>query len=60
MDSRKGSEYVIREILILALQESYEDVRTAAQGADLLVSHVLTYATRLVAEKKGINPFFLL
>ena len=37
-----------------ALRESYEDVLAAAQEADLLVSHVLTYATRLVAEKKGI------
>jgi rhamnosyltransferase subunit B len=54
MDPRKGSEYVIREIVMPALQESYEDVLAAAQGADLLVSHVLTYAARLVAEKKGI------
>jgi rhamnosyltransferase subunit B len=54
MDRRKGSEYVIREIVLPALQESYEDVLAAAQGADLLVSHVLTYAARLVAEKKGI------
>jgi UDP:flavonoid glycosyltransferase YjiC (YdhE family) len=54
MDSRKGSEYVIHELLMPALKESYEDAQAAAQGADLLVSHVLTYATRLVAEKKGI------
>ena len=54
MDPRKGSEYVVRELMMPALQESYEDILEAAQGADLLVSHVLTYATRLVAEKKGI------
>ena len=54
MDPRKGSDYVIREILMPVLEESYEDILAAAQGADLLVSHVLTYATRLVAEKKGI------
>ena len=54
MDSRKGSEYVIRELMMPVLHESYEDILAAAQGADLLVSHVLTYATRLVAEKKGI------
>ena len=54
MDSRKGTEYVVRELLMPVLQESYEDVLAAAQAADLLVSHVLTYTTRLVAEKKGI------
>src|SRR6202035_3611680 len=54
MDSRKGSEYVIRELLMPVLQQSYEDLLAVAQGADLLVSHVLTYATRLVAEKKDI------
>jgi rhamnosyltransferase subunit B len=54
MDQRKGGEYVIREIMMPALRESYEDVLAAAEGADLLVSHVLMFATRLVAETKGI------
>ena len=36
------------------LRESYEDTLAAAEGADLLVSHALTFTTRLVAEKKGI------
>ncbi|MGO9464981.1 MAG: glycosyltransferase [Isosphaeraceae bacterium] len=54
MDSRKGTEFVVRELLMPVLRESYEDVLAAARGADLLVSHVLTYATRLVAEKTGI------
>jgi hypothetical protein len=36
------------------LRESYEDSLVAAEGADLLVSHILTFTTRLVAEKKGI------
>src|ERR1022692_4738954 len=54
MDLRKGSEYVIREFMMPVLRESYEDTLAAAEGADLLVSHVLTFTTRLVAEKKGI------
>jgi UDP:flavonoid glycosyltransferase YjiC (YdhE family) len=54
MDPRKGSEYVIRQIVMPTIRESYEDVLAAAKGADLLVSHVLTYAARLVAEKQGI------
>lgn len=42
MDPRRGGEYVIREVLIPALRESYADILEAARGADLLVSHVLT------------------
>jgi hypothetical protein len=54
MDRRTGSEVVIREIIMSVLRESYEDTLAAADGADLLVSHMLTFTTRLVAEKKGI------
>jgi rhamnosyltransferase subunit B len=54
MDRHKGGEYVIREIMMPSLRESYADVLAAAEGADLLVSHVLMFATRLVAETKGI------
>jgi UDP:flavonoid glycosyltransferase YjiC (YdhE family) len=54
MDHRQGSECVIRELMMPVLAESYQDTLAAAEGADLLVSHVLTFTTRLVAEKKGI------
>ena len=54
MDARKGGEYIIRNMMMSVLRESYEDTLAAAEGADLLVSHVLTFTTRLVAEKKGI------
>jgi len=37
-----------------ALRESYEDTLAAAEGADLLVGMLASYATRLVAEKTGI------
>jgi UDP:flavonoid glycosyltransferase YjiC (YdhE family) len=54
MDRRTGSEFVIRELMMAAVRESYEDTLAAAEGADLLVSHMLTFTTRLVAEKRGI------
>jgi UDP:flavonoid glycosyltransferase YjiC (YdhE family) len=41
-------------MLMPALRDSYADTLAAAAGADLLVSHPLTYATRLVAETTGI------
>jgi UDP:flavonoid glycosyltransferase YjiC (YdhE family) len=53
MDRRRGSECLIREFAMPALRESYEDTLAAAEGADLLVSHMLAYTTRLVAEKTG-------
>jgi UDP:flavonoid glycosyltransferase YjiC (YdhE family) len=40
--------------MMSVLRETYEDTVAAADGADLLVSHLLTFTTRLVAEKKGI------
>jgi UDP:flavonoid glycosyltransferase YjiC (YdhE family) len=36
------------------LRESYEDTLAASVGADLLISHPLTFATRLVSEKMNI------
>jgi UDP:flavonoid glycosyltransferase YjiC (YdhE family) len=54
LDRRKGSECVIREFVMPALRETYEDTLAAAEGADLLVSHMLTFTTPLAAEKKGI------
>src|SRR6185437_3739387 len=41
-------------MVLVALRESYEDTLVAAQGADLLVGNLATYAARLVAEKRGI------
>lgn len=54
MDLRKGTECVVHELIMPVLRESYEDTLAAAEGADLLVSHLLTFSTRLVAERKGI------
>jgi UDP:flavonoid glycosyltransferase YjiC (YdhE family) len=42
------------QMLLDTLRESYEDTLAAAEGADLLVGNLATYAARLVAEKKGI------
>jgi rhamnosyltransferase subunit B len=55
MDPRRGTERVLRKWIMPVIRESYEDTLAAAQGADLLVSHWITFATRLVAEKEGIS-----
>ncbi len=54
MDQRRGLETVVRR-LMAHLRESFDDLSEAARGADLLVSHAMTFATRLVAEVQGIR-----
>src|SRR5262245_18219023 len=51
MDRRTGSAFVMRYMMSV-LHESYEDTLAATEGADLIVSHLLTFTTPLVAEKK--------
>lgn len=52
MDPWRGGEFLQKEILMPAIRDSYRLIDEAAEDADLLVSHVLTHATRIVAEKR--------
>jgi len=49
MDARRGSEFLLKEILFPQIEVMFADVAAAAEGADLLVSHPVTFATPLVA-----------
>lgn len=67
LDRDTGSQYFVRQILLRRLEESYEDLRQACCGKDLLVSHTLAFALPLVAEKLqlpwvsiALQPVFLL
>ncbi len=51
MDLKTGPEFVIRELLMPKLRESYADISAACEGADLLVTHPLTLTAPLVAAK---------
>lgn len=55
LDPRRGSEVVVRELMMPKVRESYEDLEKAAEGCDLLVSHVLTYAAPVLAQKKKLR-----
>src|SRR5579862_6422794 len=55
MDERRGPLFLFKHILIPALGDSYEDLYAATEGADLLVSHVITFAAPLVAEKRDLR-----
>jgi rhamnosyltransferase subunit B len=54
MDARKGTATVVREMTMPWVHESYEDTLAAAENADLLISHLLTFATPLVSEIRRI------
>jgi UDP:flavonoid glycosyltransferase YjiC (YdhE family) len=55
MDSRKGSEKILREIVMPNLRPMFDDLMRAVDGADLLVSGEITYAVKSVVEKTGIK-----
>lgn len=49
----RGAEYLLREAVMPYLRESYDDITRAAHGADLLISHPLTYTVQMVAEAQS-------
>ncbi len=54
MDVMKGGEFIIKELFSPYVRESYEDLRDVTSDADLLVTHMLTFAGPALAEKTGI------
>ncbi|HJR54800.1 MAG TPA: glycosyltransferase [Gemmatimonadota bacterium] len=51
MSPRLGSKYVLRDLVIPYLRDSWEDTARAAREADLVVTHPLTFAGPIVAEE---------
>jgi UDP:flavonoid glycosyltransferase YjiC (YdhE family) len=50
----KGAEVVVREMVIGALTQTFDELRTVVTRDDLVVSHPLTMAAPIVAEVLGI------
>ncbi|HEX8368975.1 MAG TPA: glycosyltransferase [Pyrinomonadaceae bacterium] len=55
MDAKKGSEKLLREILLPSVRAMYEDLTGAVKNADLLVSGEVVFAAKSVAEMTGIK-----
>lgn len=58
MDARTGSATVIGELLMPHLRETYADTKAmleAEGGTDLLVTHILSFAAHVAAEKTGVR-----
>jgi UDP:flavonoid glycosyltransferase YjiC (YdhE family) len=53
-DERKGSENIFRELLMPRMKESFADTERALEGADVVLSHPITMAVPIVAEKRKL------
>lgn len=55
LSSFEGGRYIHCEIVLPQLKNTYNDLMKAVEGADLLITHPLSVAGALVAEKTGIS-----
>lgn len=55
MDAKKGSELILKELILPNLRPMYEDLIKAVADADLLISTEVVFAAASVAEKNGIK-----
>jgi len=53
-DERKGSENIFRELLMPGMKESCEDTKRALDGADFVLSHPITLAVPIEAERRKL------
>jgi UDP:flavonoid glycosyltransferase YjiC (YdhE family) len=54
MDASRGTEFLVRHLLLGSLRESYADLRDAARGADLLLTHPVTFAGPILAQRERL------
>jgi rhamnosyltransferase subunit B len=54
LDSRKGPEYLIRTLLLPHVSDMYDDMATATEGADFLISGEVVLTAALIAEKRAM------
>lgn len=54
-DSKEGLKYLICELILPHIKDTYSDLIQVVHGADLLVTQHLSFAGPIVAEKAGIK-----
>ncbi len=55
MDTRRGTERLIKDYLFPGLKDSYEDLMDATEDADLLIPGEVVHAAHSVVEKRGLK-----
>ena len=54
MDAKTGTEFIFKTLIMPHLRDSYEDLRKAANGASLLITHPITFAGPIVAQELNL------
>jgi len=54
MNPKSGSSFLLNEMLFPFVREGFEDLLRAVAGADLLLTHPISFAGPLVAQKTGL------
>lgn len=49
-DPRRGTEYLLREVIFPAVEDSFADLSKASRDADLILTHTAGYAGPIVAD----------
>ncbi|CAN5868733.1 glycosyltransferase [soil metagenome] len=55
MEPKSGPKYLMEELIFPYVREGYADLMQASEGADLLVTHPITFVGPLVARTTGIH-----
>ena len=55
MHLRSGPRFLIRDLVVPYTRAAYEETMSAIAGADLLVTHPITFGAQIAAEKSGIR-----
>ena len=55
MDPLRGAEYLVRELMMPLVEESYADLDAIVENDDVLISHPLTFAAPVLAEYRGLR-----
>ena len=55
MDLKRGGEFLIRDMLMPHLRDSFHDLCVATEDADIFISHPVTFAAPLVAQTRKLN-----
>lgn len=53
-DSMRGAEFISKKLILPYIKDNYETLISAADNCDLIISHILTFVSPIVAEKKKI------
>jgi UDP:flavonoid glycosyltransferase YjiC (YdhE family) len=54
MHPRKGPAFILKNIVLPYIHESYADINAAVQKADALITHPLSFAGHIVVEKNNL------